>query len=70
MQEPVPVTSELAALVDRAKCASETTMQLVREYHLIVARLALRPRSGLRPDPILDQTNQEPASDDPLTVAV
>jgi hypothetical protein len=70
MQETVPVISELAVLADRAKRASETTMQLVREYRLIVAWFALRPRSRRRPYPTLDQTKQEPASDDPLTVAV
>jgi hypothetical protein len=58
---------ELAALVERAKRASETTRRLAQEYRFMVTWYAMRARSRLRPYPILDLTdpNLAPPSDNP-----
>ena len=53
---PVPVVGELAALVERAERACNTTAQLVRDFNFIVVWYQSRPRSRLRADPILDET--------------
>ena len=65
---PVPVVGELAVLVERAERACKTTVQLVRDFNFIVAWYQSRPRSRLRADPLLDETNdqEEQTHDTPL----
>lgn len=46
--------AELAMLVERAKQASEKTMQLADEYRFMVTWYGMRPHSRLRPDAMLD----------------
>jgi hypothetical protein len=56
----------------------QTTAKLARNYDFMVKWYGMRPRSGLRAQPMLDQTDQEPApystnypqSDDLLTDSV
>ena len=56
MQEKtVPLVAELADLVGRARRACETTAQLVQDYKFLVMWHSMRPRSRLRPYPMLDE---------------
>ena len=68
MQEntPVHVVEELAVLVERAERACRTTAQLVRDFNFIIVWYQSRPRSKLRADPILDETDDQEQTQDSL----
>jgi hypothetical protein len=53
----VPVIEELSLLVQRAKRAAETTRQLAQEHRFIVKWYGMRPRSRMRPLPMLDRSD-------------
>jgi hypothetical protein len=61
MQEitTAPVVEELAELVERAERACKTTSQLVQDFHFLLVWYQSRPRSRLRPNPILDETGDQ-----------
>ena len=62
----VPVVEELAVLVERAERACRTTAQLVRDFNFIIVWYQSRPRSKLRADPILDETDDQEQTQDSL----
>jgi hypothetical protein len=66
----VPVVEELTVLVERAERACTTTAELVREFNFILVWYRLRPRSRLRPDPMLDETNAQEQAQDSLSDAL
>jgi hypothetical protein len=47
--------SELAELTQRVKRASETTAKLAQDHRFLAEWYGMRPRSGVRPEPILDE---------------
>jgi hypothetical protein len=68
MQETasIPVIEELAALVERAERACNTTAELAREFNFLLVWYRSRPRRRLRADPMLDETGtQEQTQDSP-----
>jgi len=57
MKEPadIPTPADLAALCERARRARNEAQQLSSDYYFILSWQRMRPRSGLRPSPLLDE---------------